>query len=127
MKPVISTLQRRNFLKLAGAVPAAGSMPAWAQSRAVSLLDQSGMAPAGLAVSRLAAVLARHGVTLNVIHDMRQAKGLVILLAPPGAPLAAGFAPPAPDWASPDCLRLVPGKIEDFDALLVSAVDARGF
>ena len=127
MKPVISTLQRRNFLKLVGAVPAAGSVPAWAQTGAISLLDQSGAAPAALATRRLQAALAAHGVALNVIHEMRQAKGLVILLAAPGAPLAAGFAPPAADWTSPDCLRLVPGRIEDHDALLVSASGPRGF
>ncbi|HSS13822.1 MAG TPA: hypothetical protein VLL04_08010, partial [Rhizomicrobium sp.] len=127
MKSAISALQRRNFLKLMGAVPAAGSAPAWAASGSVSLLDQSGAAPAGFAGQALAAALMAHGVKLNVIHEMRQAKGLVILLADPTAPLAAGFAAPASDWASPDCLRLVPGRIDGHDALLVSAVDPRGF
>src|SRR6185295_18076297 len=127
MTSAIPSLPRRNFLKLMGAVPAAGSMPAWAQSGAVSLLDQSGAAPAGLAVAKLSAALAAHGASLNVIHDMREAKGLVILLAAPGAPLAAGFAAPAPDWASPDCLRLVPGQMDGHDALLVSASGPRGF
>src|SRR3954471_8974562 len=110
MKPVISALQRRNFLKLMGAVPATGSVPAWAQSGAVWLLDQSGAAAAGLAIQAFAAALAAHGATLNVIHDLGQPKGLVILLAVPGRRLAASFGRPPADWPSPDCLRLVPGQ-----------------
>src|SRR5882757_11325920 len=111
-----SRLQRRNFLKLMGAVPAAQTLPAWAASGEISYLqDASGPAaalPATRARMKLQAALAAHGVKLTVIHDIKLAKGLVVVAAAPGSPLAASFALPAADWASPDCLRLVPGQID---------------
>ena len=127
MKARHSHLHRRNILKLASAVPAAAVVPAWAATGDVSLLDQSGAAPVALAVKRLAAALKVHGTALQVIPDVKQARGLLIVVAAPRSPLVADFAPPAADWGSPDSLRLVPGKIEDHPALLVSAMDARGF
>ncbi|HWX90749.1 MAG TPA: hypothetical protein VNY75_10610 [Rhizomicrobium sp.] len=131
MKPVSSRLQRRNFLKLMGAVPAAEIAPALAASADVSLVleagSPAGSAPAALAAKKLQAALAAHGAKLNVISDTRHGKGLVIIAATPQSQWAAGFAPAAPDWASPDCLRLVPGEIQGHPALLVSAIDARGF
>lgn len=127
MKNKVSHLQRRNFLKLVGAVPAAGVAPAWAASGDVSLLDQSGAAPVALAAKKLAAALKAHGVTLNVVTDEKQAKGLLILVAAPRSPLVANFPSAAADWGQPDSLRLAPGKIAGHDALLVSAMDTRGF
>jgi hypothetical protein len=62
-----------------------------------------------------------------VIADAKAARGLLIVLAPPQSPLAAGFAPAAADWSSPDSLRLVPGEIAGHPALLVSAPAPRGF
>jgi hypothetical protein len=122
-----SHLQRRNFLKLIGAVPAAEVAPAWAQGQSVCLLDQSGAAPVRLAIEKLRAALQTHGVKLETISDLTQAKGLVIVVAAPGSPLAAHFPSPPASWASPDCLRLVPAKAGGHDALLVSAANARGF
>src|SRR5471032_70046 len=129
MKPVSSRLQRRNFLKLIGALPAAEIAPALAASADVSLLLEgpAGSALAALVAKKLQAALAAHGAKLNVISDTRHMKGLVIIAASPQSQLAAGFPPAAPDWASPDCLRLVPGEIQGHSALLVSAIDARGF
>ncbi|HYS46481.1 MAG TPA: hypothetical protein VEM35_08585, partial [Rhizomicrobium sp.] len=127
MKTISSRLQRRNFLKLIGAVPAAEIAPAWAATDEVSWLDQSGMMPVKSAARKLEAALAAHGVKLQAISDPSQAKGLLIAAATPNTPLAASFPPPAPGWASPDCLRLVPGEVSGHTALLVSAVDARGF
>ncbi len=127
MKNKTSHLQRRNFLKLMGAVPAAGATPAWAASGDVSLVDQSGLAPVKLAVKRLAAALKAHGVALHEISDVKQAKGLLIVVAAPRSPLVAGFPPAAVDWGAPDSIRLAPGTIEGHDALLVSAMDVRGF
>jgi hypothetical protein len=127
MKNKNTHLQRRNFLKLMGAVPAAGVAPAWAASGDVSLLDQTGSAPVALAVKRLAAALKAHGAALSVISDVKQAKGLLIVVAAPRAPLVADFAPASAAWGSPDSLRLVPGKTAGHDALLVSAMDTRGF
>jgi hypothetical protein len=122
-----SRLQRRNFLKLMGVVPAAHVAPAWAAAGEVSLLLEAGGPPAALAAKHLAGALAAHGVTLHTIADLKSAKGLVIVAAAPQSPLVAGFAPPAAGWASPDCLRLVPGTIQGHPALLLSATDARGF
>lgn len=127
MKNKTSYLQRRNFLKLIGAVPAAGVGPAWAASGDVSLLDQSGAAPVKLAVAKLAAALKAHGAALHLITEVKEAKGLVIVVATPRSPLVADFPAAAADWGAPDSLRLVPGKIEGHDALLVSAMDMRGF
>jgi hypothetical protein len=127
MKPISS--RRRDFLKLVGAVPAAGVAPALAASADVSLLLEgpAGSPPAALAAKKLQAALAAHGAKFNVISDTRHVKGLVIVAATPQSQLAAGFAPAAPDWASPDCLRLVPGEIQGHPALLLSAMDVRGF
>jgi hypothetical protein len=127
MKSRPSQFQRRNILKLMGAAPAAAVAPAWAASGDVSLLDQSGAAPVALAVNKLAAALKAHGARLQVITDAKQAKGLLIVVAAPRSQLVAEFPPAAPDWGLPDSLRLVPGKIEDRPALLVSAMDVRGF
>ena len=127
MKNKMPHLQRRNFLKLMGAVPAARVAPAWAASGEISLLDQTGAAPVTLAVKRLAAALKAHGAVLNTITDVTQAKGLLIAIAAPRSPLAADFPIASADWGSPDSLRLVPGKIGGHDALLVSALDTRGF
>jgi hypothetical protein len=131
MRPISLRLQRRNFLKLMGAVPAAEIAPAWAASGAVSFLQEEDGPAASLPVAKartkLQAALAAHGVTLNIVHDIGSAKGLVILAATPNAPWAAGFPPPAPGWTSPDCLRLVPGEVGGHPALLLSAIDVRGF
>ena len=122
----LSQLRRRGFLRLAGAVPASGIMPAWAASGDVSLLDQSGAAPVAMAVKKLAEALTAQGSALHTVTDVDQAKGLLVIVAAPRSPLVANFPPPAPDWGSPDSLRLVPGKIEEHPALLVSAMDVRG-
>jgi hypothetical protein len=127
MRPLFSRVQRRNFLKLMGALPGAQAVPAWAAPDDVSLLDASGAAAAKLTVARLEAALMAHGTRLRVITDAKAARGLLIVLAPPQSPLAAGFPPAAADWASPDSLRLVPGEIAGHPALLVSASAPRGF
>ncbi|HEY2008149.1 MAG TPA: hypothetical protein VGH23_04115 [Rhizomicrobium sp.] len=127
MKNKTSNLQRRNFLKLMGALPAAGVTPAWAASGDVSLLDQTGSAPVAVAAKRLATALKAHGAVLNIISDVKQAKGLLIVIAAPRSPLVADFPVASADWGAPDSLRLVPGKIGGHDALLVSALDTRGF
>jgi hypothetical protein len=129
MKPISS--RRRDFLKLAGAVPAAEIAPALAASGEISFLHEAagpaGSVPAGQARMKLEAALAAHGVKLHVVSDPRQVKGLAIVAARPQSKLAAGFPSPAADWAAPDCLRLVPGEIGGHPALLISAIDARGF
>ncbi|HTC83671.1 MAG TPA: hypothetical protein VK683_04915, partial [Rhizomicrobium sp.] len=93
----------------------------------VSLLDQSGATPVRLATEKLKTALAKHGVTLEQVSDLDQAKGLVVVVAGPGSPLAAHFPPAAANWASPDCLRLVPGEAGGHAALLISATNPRGF
>ena len=123
----LSQLRRRNFLKLMGAMPAAEIAPAGAQDRAVSLLDQSGAPPVRLAAEVLSKALARHGVTMEPVADLAQAKGLAIVVAAPGSPLAVHFPAPVAGWTSPDCLRLVPGEAGGHPTLLVSATNARGF
>jgi hypothetical protein len=131
MKPVSSRLQRRNFLKLMGAVPAAEITPALGTTSEVSFLRDAGgpaaSAPVNRALEKLEAALAPHGVKLNVIAELRHAKGFLIVAATPQSLLSQGFPTASMDWAAPDCLRLVPGEMGGHPALLVSAMDARGF
>lgn len=127
MKWKMALLRRRGFLGLVAAVPAVGAATALGASGDVSLLDQSGAQPAALAAKKLEAALKAHGTALHLIQDVKHAKGLLIVAAAPGSPLTANFPPPASNWTSPDCLRLMPGTVEGLPALLISAVDTRGF
>ena len=113
---------RRKFLTLMGV--AAGATPALAAPPQVALRQDksgpAGSAPVRLALEKLKGALAAHGAALG------EGEGLILVLAGPGSPLVAGFAPPPRDWASPDALRLVPGRLDGRPALLVSAGDMRG-
>ncbi len=116
-------MKRRNFLKLAAAMPATG-LPALVAPQNVTLVrDAKGAAalPAVThAIARLKAALAAQG---SKLVEAKKPKGLTLILATPTSHLAAGFPAPAAGWAAPDSLRLVPGE----GALLLSANDARGF
>ena len=119
-------MKRRNFLKLVGAMPATG-LPALAAAENVTLVREANGAaaspPVTRAIARLKAALAAKGSKLTIVKDRKAAKALVLILATPTSPLAAGFAEPAAGWATPDSLRLVPGEA----GLLLSAIDVRGF
>jgi hypothetical protein len=120
---------RRSILKALGAAPAAALTPAAAQAGSASLVidPAADSAPLRWAAGKLKEALAAKGGGLNIVGDPQAATGTIIVAATPGSPSLAGFAPPAAGWASPECLRLAPGRLAGRPALLVSAQDARGF
>ncbi|MBN9589104.1 MAG: hypothetical protein BGN85_11920 [Alphaproteobacteria bacterium 64-11] len=122
-------MRRRRVLQVLGAAPAATLTPAAAQSGSVSLLIDAAAdsAPLRWAAGKLKDALARKNMALDIATGPAAAKGTVVAVAGPGSRWATGFAAPPRDWASPECLRLVPGRLAERPALLVSAQDPRGF
>src|SRR6185437_14884510 len=137
----LSSLQRRDFLKLAGATTVCSLAPVAATAdpsgRVVILLDQSdpsaASAPVKWAAGRLARALAARNVTCEIATSPEATKGssLCIVAANPASQLARGFLPGAA-LTRPDSLRLspgklAPGKLAEVQATLISAANSRGY
>jgi hypothetical protein len=130
-----SSLERRDFLKLAGgAALATLATGAAAQSaaRIVILVDSSDpyafTAPVLRAAAQIERALAAKGIPSAIVHSPAQASAATLCIVAAGAasPLARGFAPsPAPTAA--ESLHLAPGQLDGTPAILISAIDARGF
>ena len=128
-------MQRRNFLKLAGATtvcsltPAAKAAPL---NRVSILLDpndaNASAASVRQAAGRLRTALVEKHVACEIVSAAEQAQGssVTILVAGPASELAKGFPRAAgAQWA--ESLRLVSGHLGPSPAVLVSAGDSRGF
>lgn len=132
----LSSLQRRDFLKLAGATTvcslASGAATADPAGRVTILLDQSDPSAASVpvkwAAGRLVRALAARNVNCEIVASPEATKGssLCILAANPASQLARGFLPGAA-LTRPDSLRLSPGKLAEVQATLISAADPRGY
>lgn len=131
-----STIARREFLRLAGATTLCGLAPSAlaAPLRSVSILLDSGSPgasapPVKWAAARLHHALVAKGVRTRIITAPDQAGGssLCVVAAPEGTKSAGGF-PSFPGVSMPpDSMRLAPGKLADYPAILVSAPDPRGY
>jgi hypothetical protein len=128
-------MQRRNFLKLAGATTACSLAPYTkaAPVRRVSILleakDAHATAPSVRhAADRLRAALAKKQVGCAIVSAPEQAQGssVTVLVAGPGSELAKGF-PHDARTPGAESLRLVAGQLAQGPAILVSAGDPRGF
>lgn len=136
MKPIDDAhgLPRREFLKLAGAAGVCG-FPSLSRSEAAGrvfvLLDPQNAAassgPAKRAAAQLQKALLARDVKCEVAHSRPpEDAAFCVVAAESGSQLAKGF-PSQPRLLSPESLRLTPGKVEGIPAVLVSALDVRGF
>jgi hypothetical protein len=132
-----TTMQRREFLKLAGAAAAAGvsksALAAPSKSIAV-LIDSSNdaamSAPVKWAASRLQQALAAKGATCSISSDITAVPGpasFIVVVAGDRSPAVKSFPVPAAPLDIPENLCLTPGKIGSTPAIWISAIDARGF
>ena len=136
MKPdALSNVDRRDFLKLAGAATACRvSHRAFAASseRFALIVDQANAAassgPARKAAGQLRHALAAKGVTCEIASSPDAAAGasLCIVVSGPESQLARGF-PKGGALIAAESLRLSSGKLGSTPALLVSGADVRGY
>jgi hypothetical protein len=122
---------RRSFLKLAGAAAsvAATKIAVAAPTRRVSILvdPQSPLTtsePVSWASGKLQQALTAKGITINTGAD--SASDLVIVIAPSASQLTQSF-PNMKHLDAPESLSLTPGRNSGTTAILVSAIDQRGF
>ena len=130
-----AVLQRRDFLKLAGATSVYGlSRRAGAASprRVAILIDApdavASSAPVRYAAERLRKEASAKGMTCNVVQSADQAAGsdLCILVAPPTSAVAHGFAVSSMGRSAESTL-LAHGQLGKTPALLVAGIGQRGF
>jgi hypothetical protein len=128
-------VDRRDFLKLAGAASAYGisrCAKAASSERFVVILDPADAAassgPAKRAAMQLSQALAAKGVTCEMASsaDAAAHNSLCIVAAGPQSPLAEGF-PKAEALKTADSFRLSPGRAGRTPALLVTGADVRGY
>src|SRR5271156_2144046 len=136
MKPdAPSNVDRRDFLKLAGAATACRvSHGAFAApSERCTLIVDPANAPASSVPAKRAAEQLRHalaakGVTCEIASSSDAAAGasLCIVVSGPESQLARGF-PKGAALTAPESLRLSSGKVGRTPALLVSGGEVRGY
>ena len=127
----LSAMQRRDFLKLAGAASAAGlTRRALAESgRRFSIVIDAidpvaSTQPVRWAAEQLGNALKAKGA---IVEDADHFKGAAfyVLVAGTGSTLASGFS--HAELSGPESLRLAPGRFANAPAILVSGSDQRGF
>ncbi|HZL49699.1 MAG TPA: hypothetical protein VFC37_01990 [Terracidiphilus sp.] len=131
---LFSSLQRRDFLKLAGATAVAGitrTSFAAPGGRVAVVIDAGNSIAAGApvkhATGKLEQALAAKGIRCEIVGSKEQARGasFTILVAGPESELARGFAHAAAP--ATESVSLVPGLVAGAPAVLVSAADSLGF
>ena len=129
-------VERRDFLKLAGAAAVAGlsenAKGATAEAVVVVLDAADAMASSGpvrRAAERLCNAAAAKGATADVVTRIEDAAGasFVVIAAGPKSELATHFSHANEELTGAEALRLTPGQVEHAPAVLVSGSDARGF
>jgi hypothetical protein len=128
-------MQRRDFLKLSGAMTALSlTHRALAGTSQRIFIILEGGDPCALgdpipwAAGRLRAALVAKGAICEIVRSPDQAAGSVfsVLVASPASDLARNF-PQAGPLSSPESIRLTPGWLIRAPAIWVSAIGQRGF
>jgi hypothetical protein len=134
-RDTVSFIERRDFLKLAGAATIVGLThnASAAPSRRISILVDAdnpiaSKGPVMRAAGQLRKELLAKGMTCEIIQSVDQATGsaMCVVVAATDSRLAQGLSsrPPLTDVES---LRLTPGKVGQTPAIFVSAIDSLGF
>ncbi len=132
----LSAMQRRDFLKLAGAttVCSLSRTAHAASSQRITVVLDSGSswatsAPVMWAAEKLRAALSAKGAACEIVKSLDEVSGsaMCIIAADSSSSVAKGFRPTNTTPASPESIRMVPGKIAQCPAILLSAMDQRGF
>ena len=131
----VSTIQRREFLKAAGAITALGlTQTAFAEAGGkVSIFIDgkdpiASSAPVKRAAERLAKALADKGITCKMAQSAEEAKGAAscVVVASSGSSLITGFPKAKAEATAPESIRLVPARFAGAPAILVSGIDHLG-
>jgi hypothetical protein len=129
-------MQRRDFLKISGAITALSLSPRVlaGPSQRISIIVESENPcalsdPVGWAAGRLRNALLAKGVVCEIVSSPEQAAGSAfsVLVAGPASDLAGKFPQPGAPLSNPESLRLIPGRVMGAPAILVSAIGPRGF
>ena len=132
----LSVIQRRDFLKAAGATIVFGmthSALADTRGRISILVDTNdpiaSSPPVHRAAEQLQKALAAKGLTCEMAQSAEKANKstFYIVVAAGSSGLAKGFPEAKEDLTSPESLRLTPGRLAEAPAILVSAIDQRGY
>lgn len=123
-------MQRRHFLKLAGASAAWGvSGPAWAEgSRRVSIVLAQPSQPVSWAANQLRRAFSARHVNCAIVPSTGQAagSGFSILASTSGSPLAKAFPQPAAELTTEESLLITPGRLSDMPAAFALGGGERG-
>ena len=137
MAPVsLSAIQRRDFLKLAGATTAfslthrALAGPSRRIAVVVDCEDPIASSdPVKWAAGRLRNALVAKGAICEIVQSPDQVSGssFSVLATGAGSGLVKGFPKANGELTGPESLRLTPGRLAETPAIWVSAIDQRGF
>ncbi len=131
-----STMQRRDFLKLTGAMTAlslTGRALARPSQRMSIIVDAeepcSSSDPVHWAAGQLRKALIAKGAVCEIVPSPDRAVGSTfsVLVASPASTLARVFPQTGAALASPESVRLSPGTLTGAPAIWVSATGTRGF
>jgi hypothetical protein len=132
---IFSTIQRREFLKAAGAATVFSLAPtAFAETggRVSILIDGNDSiasgAPVKRAAERLQKALAAKGVACEVVQSADGVKGSTswVVVAAANSGVAKGFPQAKAEMTAAESIRLAPGQFQGVSAILVSGIDQLG-
>lgn len=133
---LISLMERREFLKLAGAATVLGlthNVSGAATRKIVVIVDADNPAassgPVTRAVGQLRKELVSKGMACEIVQSPSEASGAAMCIAVVGTDsrLAEGVAASSSALAGVESLRLTPGNVGQTPAIFVSATDQLGF
>jgi hypothetical protein len=132
----LSRMQRRDFLKLTGALTAFSLTHSTlaGPSRRISVIVDAGNPiafsdPVKWAAGQLRKALLDKGVICEIALSPDQAKGstFCVVVAGAGSSLVQSFPQSGTPLSNPESIRLTPGRLAETPAIWVSAIDQRGF
>jgi hypothetical protein len=85
--------------------------------------------PVSWAAGQLRNALVAKGAQCEIVESLDRAKGssLCVVASPAGSQLAADFPKPTSELTGSESIRLAPGRVAETPAILVSAIDQRGY